>query len=96
MKTWNISLVADVYVCVSVCEYGCCVTQWTGMCDNKMHEWKKCLNARMQMSVTSLASIHNVDLIKLYTSFTAFDSFVFLLQAAGWCPESNSLEWSKG
>lgn len=49
-----------------VCEYGCCVTRQTGICDNMIHEWNKWQNARLQMS--QMLDNHSAHLIELHVS----------------------------
>lgn len=56
------------------------------------------LESKLTEECYCLSLFHNVHLIQLHMVIASIDSCVCvcLLQAAGWCPESKSLEWSKG
>lgn len=85
VRTWNISFVADVHMCLWVCVY-----VWVSVecviifCASER-------NARLYLMLINVCQNRWVFDCSAYGP----DSYMHLLQAAGWCPESKSFEPSK-
>lgn len=86
VRTWNISFVADVHMCLWVCVY-----VWVSV-ECVIISWVSERNARLFLMLINVCQ-------NRVTMFDCGaygpDSYMHLLQAAGWCPESKSFERSK-